>query len=258
MSMLDRFSLNGKVALVTGGDGRFGRQIVRALAEANARVITASRNKTSSAGIVSELRACGLAVSPLTFDQSNEASISQLRDEILDQFGQVDVLVNNAVSRPMRDWNSPAEDFSSSMETNATGLFLMVRTFGDHMRSRGRGSIVNIGSIQGLVGPDLTLYEGLGWTVPPDYFFHKGGLLQLTRYAASVLGPSGVRVNALSPGGFYDGQDPRFVERYSARTFLGRMAGEDDLGGAVVFLASDASAYITGANIAVDGGYTAK
>jgi NAD(P)-dependent dehydrogenase (short-subunit alcohol dehydrogenase family) len=159
----------------------------------------------------------------------------------------------------MANWDSPAADFARSMEVNATGLFLMTRAFGDHMASRGRGgSIINIGSIQGIVGPDFSLYEGLNWNSPPDYFFHKGGLLQLTRFAAAKLGPRGVRVNAISPGGFYDGQDDRFVARYNARTFLNRMANESDLTGAVVFLASAASSYITGANLVVDGGYTAK
>jgi NAD(P)-dependent dehydrogenase (short-subunit alcohol dehydrogenase family) len=134
----------------------------------------------------------------------------------------------------------------------------MTRTFGEHMAAHGRGSIINVGSIQGMVGPDFSLYEGLGSGSPPDYFFHKGGLLQLTRFAAAKLGPRGVRVNAISPGGFYDGQDERFVKRYNARTFLGRMADESDLKGVIVFLASDASTYVTGANVPVDGGYTAK
>ncbi len=174
------------------------------------------------------------------------------------QAGGVDVLVNNAVLRTMKDWASPSADFAKSMAVNATGLFMMTRIFGDHMAQRGRGSIINVSSIQGSVGPDFTLYEELGWETPPDYFFHKGGLLQLTRFAAAKLGPRGVRVNAISPGGFLAGQDPVFVERYSRRTFLGRMANDTDLAGAVVFLASDASAYITGTNIAVDGGYTAK
>jgi len=144
------------------------------------------------------------------------------------------------------------------MEVNATGLFVISRAFGQHMAERGRGSIINVGSIQGLVGPDYTLYEGLDWGTPPDYFFHKGGLVQLTRLLASKLGPRGVRANAVIPGGFFTNQDPRFVERYNARTFLGRMANQSDLKGVIVFLASDASAYVTGASIAVDGGYTAK
>jgi NAD(P)-dependent dehydrogenase (short-subunit alcohol dehydrogenase family) len=109
-----------------------------------------------------------------------------------------------------------------------------------------------------MVAPDFTLYQDLNWGAPPDYFFHKGGMIQLTRYAAAKLGPAGVRVNAISPGGFYDGQDERFVRRYEARTFLGRMANHTDLKGAIIFLASDASAYVTGTNLPIDGGYTAK
>jgi NAD(P)-dependent dehydrogenase (short-subunit alcohol dehydrogenase family) len=126
------------------------------------------------------------------------------------------------------------------------------------MATQGGGSIINVGSMQGMVGPDFTLYEGLAWNVPPDYFFHKGGLLQLTRYVAAKRGRQGVRCNAVSPGGFFNQQDSAFVQRYNDRTLLGRMANETDLKGVIVFLASAASAYITGANIVVDGGYTAK
>ena len=143
------------------------------------------------------------------------------------------------------------------MKVNATGIFLMTRAFGNHMATQGQGSIINIASIHGMIAPDFSLYEGLDWGAPPDYFFHKGGLIQLTRYAASTLGPKGVRVNAISPGGFANNQEEIFVKRYNAHTFLGRQANEQDLKGAIVFLASDASLYITGANIPVDGGYTA-
>ena len=176
----------------------------------------------------------------------------------MDAAGKVDILVNNAVLRPMHDWSGTAAEFAKSMEVNATGLFVITRAFGEHMAERGQGSIINVGSIQGMVGPDYTLYEGLNMRSPPDYFFHKGGLLQLTRFAASRLGPRGVRVNAITPGGFFNNQDPRSSERYNARTFLGRMANESDFKGVIVFLASDASAYVTGANIPVDGGYTCK
>jgi NAD(P)-dependent dehydrogenase (short-subunit alcohol dehydrogenase family) len=143
------------------------------------------------------------------------------------------------------------------MKTNATGLFAISRAFAESMARQGRGSIVNIGSIQGMVGPDFSLYEGLGMQAIPDYFFHKAGMVNLTKFFAARYGPQGVRVNCLSPGGFFSGQHPTFVERYSKATYLRRMADENDLGGPVIFLLSDAARYVTGANLPVDGGYTA-
>lgn len=253
--MLD---LAGRVAVVTGGTGLYGRQIAEALAEAGARTFIASRNLDRLRAQANVFCQAGLDVTALQYDQADEKSILQLLAQVVEAAGRVDILVNNSVLRPMRDWSDPAAEFARSMEVNATGLFMMTRAFGDHMARQGGGSIINVGSMQGSVGPDFTLYEGLPWNVPPDYFFHKAGLVQLTRYAAAKLGPHGVRVNAISPGGFFNGQDPRFVERYHARTFLGRMANEMDLKGAIVFLASDAAAYITGANLAIDGGYTCK
>jgi NAD(P)-dependent dehydrogenase (short-subunit alcohol dehydrogenase family) len=252
------FDLTGRVAVVTGGAGLLGRRIVEALAEAGARTFMASRNVEMLQAQADLFRQAGLDVAAVQYDQGNEQSVLDLLERVIGEAGKVDILVNNAVFQPMNDWSDPAADFARSMEVNATGLFLMIRAFGQHMADRGRGSIVNIGSIQGTVGPDFTLYEGLDWGAAPDYFFHKGGLLQLTRYAASKLGPSGVRVNAVSPGGLANGQNLVFVERFNARTFLGRMADPADIKGAVVFLVSDASVYVTGANIAVDGGYTCK
>ncbi len=258
MNVLEQFRLNGKVAVVTGGAGLFGRQIAEALAEAGAKTFMASRDLAKLQKQAEIFNSAGLDVTALQLDQGSEESINNLLERIVQTAGGVDVLVNNAVLRPMKDWDSPAKDFAKSMEVNATGIFMMTRTFGQHMAQRGKGSIINVSSIQGNVGPDFTLYEGLGWGTPPDYFFHKGGMIQLTRFAASKLGPRGVRVNCISPGGFYNGQDPVFLKRYNARTFLGRMADENDLKGVIAFLASDASAYITGVNILVDGGYTAK
>jgi NAD(P)-dependent dehydrogenase (short-subunit alcohol dehydrogenase family) len=257
-TVLELFHLGGRVALVTGGAGLYGRQIVEALAEAGARTFMASRNLDKLRAQAEAFANQGLQVAPLQLDQASEESIKQLLATVLEQAGEVDILVNNSVLRPMGDWNSPAEQFAQSMAVNATGLFLMTRAFGEHMAQRGGGSIINVGSIQGHVGPDFTLYEGLDWGIPPDYFFHKGGLMQLTRFAASKLGPRGVRVNTVIPGGFFNNQDPRFLARYNARTFLGRMANQTDLKGAIVFLASDASAYVTGTGLAVDGGYLAK
>ena len=256
--ILDTFKLDGKVAVVTGAAGLYSRQIVETLAEAGAKVFAADYDIEKLENKMVEFKKAGLDVVALKFDQGSEESINALFDEIIAQVPSVDILVNCAVMRPMKSWDSPAEDFARSMAVNATGLMMVTRKFGNHMAEHGGGSIVNIGSIHGMIAPDYTLYEGLGWGCAPDYFFHKGGLLQLTRYTASTLGPKGVRVNVVSPGGFFNNQEESFVKRYNARTFLGRMANEQDLKGAIVFLASDASQYITGANIVIDGGYTVK
>lgn len=258
MNVMESFSLKGKVALVTGGAGLFGRQIVTACAEAGAATITASRTIEKQREVAEQLTAAGWQVEAEQYDQSDEQSIVALRDRIVERHGRIDVLVNNSVLRPMKGARG-VEDFARSMAVNATGLYLMCEHFGEPMKAQGSGSLINIGSIQGVIGPDLTLYEGLpGVWVVPDYYFHKGGMVNYTRYLASTLGPFGVRANVISPGGFFNNQPEPFLSRYTARTFLGRMANDSDLKGAVVFLASDASAYVTGANLMVDGGYTAK
>ena len=261
MPILDLFSLKGKSALVTGGAGLYGRQIVRAIAEAGAETCIASRNIEALKPFAAELQSEGLLVSAMPYDQGAEASILALRDGFLDRYGKVDVLVNNAIARPMKDgFHSAAETFDESMRINATGLFIITRAFGDAMADRACGSVINIGSIHGMIAPDPPIYRGTtmhAWA--PDYFFHKGGMINFTRFIASYYGARSVRCNCLSPGGF---QTPEhlepFVRQYSERTLLGRLANETDLMGAVVFLASDASRYVTGVNLPVDGGYTAK
>lgn len=260
MNVLDTFSLAGKVALVTGGAGLYGRQIAMALAQAGAVTHMTTRNGERLAELEDGFRKDGVSVTALCLDQEREQSILALRDRILTDHGRVDILVNNAVARTMGSWNDPLEAFDRSMRINATGLFAVTRAFGDLMAERGSGSIVNIGSIQGTVGADGSLYKDMGFHgFVPDYFFHKGGMVNFTRFVASYYGPKNVRCNCISPGGLASHRTPdEFKERYGERTMLGRMAGDTDLMGSVVFLASDASAYITGANLPVDGGYTAK
>ncbi|NCC93900.1 MAG: SDR family oxidoreductase [Opitutae bacterium] len=259
-SILERFSLQGKVALVTGGAGLYGRQIVRALAEAGAETYSAARRLDALEQVAAGERARGGRVTALQFDQGNEGTIRALRDEIVRRSGTIDVLVNNAVARPMqKGWEDDAARFDESLHINATGLFMTTRAVGEVMLEHGSGSIINIGSMMGMVGVEPGNYEGTAMHgFYPDYFFHKGGMINFTRFCASYFGRRQVRVNCVSPGGFFNNQPARFVEQYSARTQLGRMANETDLMGVIVFLASDASGYITGANIPVDGGYTAK
>jgi Dehydrogenases with different specificities (related to short-chain alcohol dehydrogenases) len=261
MGFMDSFYLRGKVALLTGGGGGYGLQCAQALAYAGARTYLAARHSGPLEEVSARLRGEGCEVSTLSFDQGDDASILALRDEIAAREGRIDVLVNNAVARPMKmGFDDTAQAFEESMRVNATGLFLVTRAFGAMMMERGSGSIVNIASMMGMVGVEDRNYDGTemsGWY--PDYFFHKGGMINFTRFCASYYGRRGVRVNCVSPGGLRSPSHPeRFVENYSARTQLGRLANDTDLMGAVVFLASDASAYVTGINLPVDGGYTAK
>ncbi len=261
MNVLDMFSLKGKVALTTGGAGLYGRQIVEALAEAGAKTFTAARNRDALEKVAAAHRDRGFDVTALQYDQGDEVSVLALRDQILEQAGAIDILVNNSVARPMRNgYQSDASTFAQSMAVNATGLFVITRAFGDIMAENGRGSIINVGSIQGLIAPDPTIYRGTtmsGWA--PDYFFHKSGMVNFTRFIGSYYGLKNVRCNCIAPGGYQTPDHPEaFVRQYSDKTFLGRLAGDTDLKGIIVFLASDASAYITGTTIPVDAGYTAK
>lgn len=251
------FRLDDRVVVLTGGAGLYGRGLARQIAAAGATLILASRNLTALQAVASEETAAGHRVHAFPLDQSDESSVLALRDNIVSRFGRIDGLVNNAVARPMKSPGAPLSDWEESMKTNATGLFAISRALGDAMAGCGSGSIVNIGSIQGMVGPDYTLYEGLNMQALPDYFFHKGGMVNLTRFFAAYYGPQGVRVNCVSPGGFLSGQPPEFIERYARRTFLRRMADDLDLGGPVIFLLSEAARYVTGTNLPVDGGYTA-
>lgn len=257
--MLERFSLKNKVVLLTGGAGLYGRCLAKDVAAAGAMLIIASRNRNSCEAVAEEIREAGFEAHGDLLDQGSEDSILDLRNRIMEKFGRVDGLVNNSVVRTMRGPDSDTQTWEDSMKVNATGVYLMHRHFGKVMTGQGNGSIVNIGSMMGMIGPSPALYEDTDMGLPPpDYFFHKGGMINLTRYYASIYGTHGVRVNCLSPGGLFNNQPEAFLERYDKQTFLGRMGNDTDLGGAVVFLLSDASLYITGTNLPVDGGYTAK
>ena len=261
MSEKSPFSLDGKVVIQFGGTGLLGRALVGELAASGATLVVASRNRASLEALAAKERAAGRTVHVEETDIGSENSLHALRDRVVTQHRRVDGIVFNAVSRPMLTMHDDLAIWRQSMETNATGFFATVRAFGDVMAAQKSGSIVNISSIYGMVGSNLSLYEGTDMKVSPDYFFHKGGMLNLTRYLGSHYGPSGVRVNVVSPGGIYNPdtpQSPTFIERYNKITMLGRMAQAREVGGAVIFLLSDASTYITGANLPVDGGHTAK
>lgn len=261
MSVLDAFSLKGKTALCTGGAGLYGRQIVAALAQAGAKTFIAARDVAKLEQVAEAERAAGNDVTALSLDLDKDASIESLHQTIIERAGQCDILVNNAVTRSaISGWDHDLADYDRSLRINASALFKITSIFGKAMAARKSGSIINIGSMMGMVGIEMGNYVGTDMQANPSpiYHYEKGGMINFTRWAASILGKDNVRVNCLSPGGLYSGQPEPFVKNYSDRTQLGRMANETDLMGAIVFLASDASAYVTGTNIPVDGGYTAK
>lgn len=254
----DLFRLDDRVALVTGGAGIYGSHITRALAEAGAHVVIASRNLDQCKEVASALSDEGLKVSAASLDLGSSRSIETLCEEIVSEFGKLDVLFNNAVARAGGDPSTVTEDdWVSAMEVNSTGFFMSCKIFGAQMIKQRSGAIVNISSIYGVVGPNFNIYEGTDMTSPANYAFAKGGMINFTRYAASYYGRFGIRVNCISPGGFQTDQPETFIANYSKQTPLRRMATDDDIKGAAVFLASDASAYITGHNLMVDGGWTA-
>lgn len=263
MNVLDTFDLTGKVAVVTGGAGKYGRFLVEALAEAGACVYIADNAPEEVISpLLNEYIARGLLVRSKKISLGEEGSINTFLCEILEECGRLDVLVNCAVTRcGCVGWDIPLETYDKSMHINASSLMYLTCKVGEIMKKQSTGSIINIGSFMGLVGIETGNYNGteMGKTQFPIYFFEKGGMVNFTRWAASELGKYNVRVNAIHPGGLMEDTLPEnFVRNYSERTQLGRLATGDDLKGIIVFLASDASSYITGTNIPVDGGYTAK
>jgi len=262
------FSLKGKVALVTGATGLLGKQHCEALVEAGALVIAADREGTGAESYGSSL---GESCAGVSFDVTNREEVFRAQEKLHARFGALDVLVNNAAINEHYDSSASAleqskfENFSVDifermLRVNVTGVFLCCQAFGAKMAEAGRGSIVNIASTYGIVAPDQSLYidpEGRQrFFKSPAYPTSKSAVLGLTRFLSTYWGSRGVRVNALSPGGVENGQDNFFQDAYSARTPLARMARASDYRGGLVYLASDASAYMTGGNLVIDGGWT--
>jgi NAD(P)-dependent dehydrogenase (short-subunit alcohol dehydrogenase family) len=255
MHVKELLSLKSKIILVTGGAGKYGRCLVEGLAEAEGTVITASRNPEAGQELAREFGQSGLKVHAMQVDQADHDSVMKLKERIRSTFGRLDVFVNNAVSRPMAGYHDTIENFALSMRVNATGMMDILREMADLMAASGGGSIINISSMMGMFGPDLSNYEGTDMgDLPPDYFFHRGGIINITRYLARVLADRNIRVNCISPGGLFSNQPRQFLENYIKKVPVGRMANHDDIKGLAVLLASDASAYINGENILMDGG----
>jgi 2-deoxy-D-gluconate 3-dehydrogenase len=270
--ILDKFSLEGRTALITGGAGLLGRQFSLTLGEAGANVVVADLDFESARDFAQSLRNKDIRAIAVKVDVTDPNSVEALVDHTIFEFGQLDVLVNSAALDPKFDTLNlnaqnanafetyPLEKWQQAINVNLTGMFLMCQASARQMLMQNYGVIINICSTYGLVGPDQRLYErpdGSRQFKPVYYSVTKAGVLGLTRYLATYYAGKAIRVNALTPGGVYNQHDEVFVKSYSARTVMGRMAEQDEMNGAILFLASEASSYMTGANLVVDGGWTA-
>ena len=259
----EMFSLKGKVAIVTGGRGLYGAGITRGLCEMGAKVVIASRDRAKCEAFAHELEKEGYEALGMGLDLADDASIQALADDVYSRCGRIDILVNNAVDRRNLTPLSTAtrQKLQESASVNLNGQILLSQAVLEYMIPCRSGSIINISSMRGLDSPHFPFYPESFGDQPVNYTTEKWAMIGLTKYMAGRYGKYNIRVNCVAPGGYSPGlaDDPEkkaFVETYIENCPLGRWADEDDIKGPVVFLASDAASYVTGATIVMDGGWT--
>ena len=274
MKIQEKFDLTGRVAVVTGGVGLLGAEFCRTLAEAGAAVAVVDLNESASQAVAESLTKSGYKSLSVPADITQPESVNAVVESVLSAFGRIDVLVNSAALDPKFDPDAvnkgitpgafedyPLDLWNAALDVNLTGMFLMTQACVRPMIDQGKkGSIINICSTYGLNGPDQRIYVKEGKRVafkPVYYTVTKAGVMGFTKYLAAYYAETEIRVNALTPGGVFNNHEDYFVNNYSAKTILGRMAKKDEMNGALLFLASDASSYMTGNNVVVDGGWTA-
>ncbi len=274
MKIQEKFDLTGRVAVVTGGVGLLGTEFCRTLAEAGAVVAIVDLNASASQAAADSLTNSGYKALALPTDITQPDSVNAAVEKVLSTLGRLDILVNSAALDPKFDPDAvnkgitpgafedyPLDLWNSALNVNLTGMFLMTQACVRPMIEQGKkGSIINICSTYGLNGPDQRIYVKDGQRVafkPIYYTVTKAGVMGFTKYLAAYYAETEIRVNALTPGGVFNNHEDYFVKNYSAKTILGRMAKKDEMNGALLFLASDASSYMTGNNVVVDGGWTA-
>ena len=269
--IFDKFRLDGQTAVVTGGAGLLGKEFCRTLAQAGAAVVVADFHGAAAKLVADDLTQSGYKALAFTVDVTDPASTRDMADAAVAAFGRLDVLVCSAGLDPKFDQQNlsaqacnafedyPLSAWQQALDVNLTGMFLSTQAAVKPMLAQEHGVIITICSTYGLVGPDQRLYERPGQPQmykPVYYSVSKAGVMGLTRYLATYYAGKNIRVNALSPGGVYNNHDETFTKNYSYRTVMGRMADKDEMNGAILFLASDASSYMTGNNVVVDGGWT--
>lgn len=264
-SLKELMGLEGRVAVITGGAGHLGAAMAESLAELGCSICIVDRSSSKLHELSAQLRAkWQVDAEAFEVDLEQEDQRIGLPERITRRFARADILINNAAfvgDSTLKGWAVRFEDqqidtWRRALEVNLTAAFHLSQLLSPLLRSGGKGSIVNIGSIYGVVGPDQGLYEGTAMGNPAAYAASKGGVVQMTRWLSSVLAPD-IRVNCISPGGIARGQPEAFAQRYVARTPMGRMGAEEDFKGAIAFFSSDLSAWVTGQNLMVDGGWTA-
>ena len=273
MTIQEKFDLTGRVAVVTGGVGLLGAEFCRTLAEAGASVAVVDRNVPASQATADTLTKSGFNAQAFITDITQPDSVNAMVESVLSVFGRIDILVNSAALDPKFDPDAvkkgitpgafedyPLDQWNSALNVNLTGTFLVTQACVKPMLAQGKkGSIINICSTYGLNGPDQRIYIKDGERVafkPVYYTVTKAGVMGFTKYLAAYYAGTDIRVNALTPGGVFNDHEDYFVKNYSAKTIIGRMAKKDEMNGALLFLASDASSYMTGNNVVVDGGWT--
>ena len=267
-NIIDKFRLDNKVVILTGSAGRIGQRFSHVISDAGAHVVLVDTQEKSNKKLENELKS-RYNTNPSSFkiDITKKHSVIELQKSVLKKYKKVDILVNNAHSiprtHPKRD--APFEDYplelwDEAISSNLRGIFLCSQEFGKIMLKQKKGVIINISSIYGMVGPDQRIYGKSRLDSPAFYSATKGAVVNLTRYLAAYWHQKNIRVNTLTLGGVFDPnlhKDKNFVKNYSNKTIIGRMGKKEDFDGALLFLASDASEYVTGSNIVVDGGWTA-
>ncbi|MBK9924191.1 MAG: SDR family oxidoreductase [Anaerolineales bacterium] len=274
MKIQEKFDLTGRVAVVTGGVGLLGVEFCKTLAEAGAAVAVVDLNASASQGTADTLTKSGYKALAVPTDITKPESVNAMVEKVLSEFGRLDILVNSAALDPKFDPDAmnkgitpgafedyPLEQWDAAMNVNLTGMFLVTQACVKPMIAQGKkGSVINICSTYGLNGPDQRIYVKEGKRVafkPVYYTVSKAGVMGFTKYLSAYYAGTEIRVNALTPGGVFNNHEDYFVKNYSAKTILGRMAKKDEMNGALLYLASDASSYMTGNNVVVDGGWTA-